>query len=185
MISCDPPQHEQLVEDQPAHDCLVRRHARLHGASVSKTIAMKSRNPISQTKVMIAVLGSEDETRSNTTKCRHDSACNSPANHFEVAPTRRRGAKMRPSKTARSAGKMGMAAEDFAAEFYGPPEYVITHIRTEKLKNGNTRVYHWVERNGSLVPCFMALIATTDLVSMNEAVQESLSNGCPPGQRAH
>lgn len=66
-------------------------------------------------------------------------------------------------------------AENFAAEFYGCPEYVITHIRTEKLKNGNTRVYHWVERNGQLVPCFMALIATTDLVVMNEAVQESLS----------
>lgn len=66
-------------------------------------------------------------------------------------------------------------SEDFAAEFYGLPEYVITHIRTEKLKNGNTRLYHWVERNGSLVPCFMALIATADLVLMNEAVQESLN----------
>ena len=64
---------------------------------------------------------------------------------------------------------------NFAADFYGCPEYVITHIRTEKLKNGNTRVYHWVERCGQLVPCFMALIATTDLVVMNEAVQESLS----------
>ena len=64
---------------------------------------------------------------------------------------------------------------NFAADFYGCPEYVITHIRTEKLKNGNTRVYHWVERCGQLVPCFMALIATADLVVMNEAVQESLS----------
>jgi hypothetical protein len=78
-----------------------------------------------------------------------------------------------------------MPQEDFAAEFYGLPEYVITHIRTEKLKNGNTRVYHWVERNGSLVPCFMALIATADLAVMSETVQDSLATGCPPGQIAH
>jgi hypothetical protein len=76
-----------------------------------------------------------------------------------------------------------MREVDFAADFCGLPEYVITHIRTEKLKNGNVRVYHWVERNGSLVPCFMALIAATDLVVMNEAVQESLN--LPEGQRAH
>ena len=72
-------------------------------------------------------------------------------------------------------------SENFAAEFFGCPEYVITHIRTEKLKNGNTRVYHWVERNGTLVPCFMALIATTDLAIMNDAVQESLNDRVPEG----
>lgn len=71
-------------------------------------------------------------------------------------------------------------AEDWTAEFVNCPEYVITHIRTEKLKNGNTRVYHWEERNGSLVPTFMAFIATTDLVVMNETVQESLSDFVPP-----
>lgn len=64
--------------------------------------------------------------------------------------------------------------ENFAEDFYGLPEYVITHIRSERLSNGNTRVYHWVERNGQLVPCFMALIATTDLVVMNDVIQESL-----------
>lgn len=64
--------------------------------------------------------------------------------------------------------------DDFAAEFYGLPEYVITHVRGEKLPNGCTRVYHWVERNGTLVPCFMALIATCDLVVMNEVVQNVL-----------
>lgn len=78
-----------------------------------------------------------------------------------------------------------MPAEDFAAEFYGLPEYVITHIRTEKLKSGNTRVYLWVERNGSLVPCFMALIAYPDLVVMSEKVQETLNEVCPPGHLAH
>lgn len=71
-------------------------------------------------------------------------------------------------------GGMEMSGEDFSAEFYGLPEYVITHIRTEKLANGCTRVYHWVERNGHLVPCFMAMIATSDLMVMNEAVQEIL-----------
>jgi hypothetical protein len=78
-----------------------------------------------------------------------------------------------------------MPGEDFAAEFYGLPEFVITHIRTEKLANGNTRVYHWVERCGRLVPCFMALIATKDLAVMNEAVQEVLNDSLPEGQRAH
>lgn len=63
-------------------------------------------------------------------------------------------------------------SENFAADFYGCPEYVITHIRTEKLQNGNTRVYHWELRNGILVPSFMAFIATSDLIVMNEVVQE-------------
>lgn len=76
-------------------------------------------------------------------------------------------------------------SEDFAAEFYGLPEYVITHIRTEKLKNGNTRVYHWVERNGHLVPTFMALVANKDLMVMNDAVQETLSETMREGQSAH
>lgn len=75
--------------------------------------------------------------------------------------------------------------EDFAADFYGLPEYVITHIRTEKLKNGNTRVYHWVERNGSLVPSFMALIATKDLAVMSETVQETINESLRAGQLAH
>jgi len=78
-----------------------------------------------------------------------------------------------------------MPGEDFAAEFYGLPEFVITHIRTEKLKNGNTRVYHWVERNGRLVPCFMALVANKDLVVMNEIVQETLDDSMRDGQLAH
>lgn len=75
--------------------------------------------------------------------------------------------------------------EDFAAEFYGLPEYVITHIRTEKLSNGCTRVYHWVERNGHLVPCFMALIATSDLMVMNDIVQESLTDVMRARKRAN
>ncbi|CAN0506927.1 unnamed protein product, partial [Phaeothamnion confervicola] len=66
-------------------------------------------------------------------------------------------------------------SENFAADFDGRPEYVITHIRTEKLANGNTRVYHWENRNGILVPAFMAFIATKDLVVMNGVVQESLN----------
>jgi hypothetical protein len=78
-----------------------------------------------------------------------------------------------------------MPQEDFAAEFYGLPEFVITHIRTEKLTNGNTRVYHWVERNGRLVPSFMALIANKDLLVMNEVVQETLNDSLRPGQIAH
>jgi hypothetical protein len=80
---------------------------------------------------------------------------------------------------------MGMPQEDFAAEFYGLPEFVITHIRTEKLTNGNTRVYHWVERNGRLVPCFMALIANKDLTVMNGIVQETLNDSLAEGQLAH
>lgn len=76
-------------------------------------------------------------------------------------------------------------AEDFAADFYGLPEYVITHIRTEKLKNGNTRVYHWVERCGKLVPTFMALIATKDLMVMNDAVQETLNETVREGELVH
>ena len=75
--------------------------------------------------------------------------------------------------------------DDFAAEFFGCPEYVITHIRTEKLKNGNTRVYHWVERNGRLVPTFMALIANKDLMVMNDAVKEALTETMREGQLAH
>lgn len=75
--------------------------------------------------------------------------------------------------------------EDFAADFYGLPEYVITHIRTEKLKNGNTRVYHWVERCGTLVPSFMALIATKDLAVMNDKVQEALNETVKDGQLVH
>jgi hypothetical protein len=78
-----------------------------------------------------------------------------------------------------------MPNSDFAAEFYGLPEYVITHIRTEKLKNGNTRVYHWVERNGRLVPCFMALIANADLFIMNDTVRETLDDSPREGQLAH
>jgi hypothetical protein len=80
---------------------------------------------------------------------------------------------------------MGMPHQDFAAEFYGLPEFVITHIRTEKLKNGNTRVYHYVERCGRLVPCFMALIATKDLAVMNDAVRETLDDSMREGQLAH
>ena len=76
-------------------------------------------------------------------------------------------------------------SEDFAADFYGLPEFVITHIKTEKLKNGNTRVYHWVERCGKLVPTFMALVATRDLAIMNEAVQETLNDSIREGQSAH
>lgn len=68
---------------------------------------------------------------------------------------------------------------DFSAEFYGLPEYVITHIRVEKLKNGNSRVYHWEERNGVLIPSFMAYIAAPDLIVMNETVQESLADFVP------
>lgn len=49
-------------------------------------------------------------------------------------------------------------------------------ITTPIAISENTRVYHWVERCGQLVPCFMALIATTDLVVMNEAVQEALAD---------
>lgn len=67
-------------------------------------------------------------------------------------------------------------SDDFAADFYGLPEYVITHIRTEKLKHGNVRVYHWEERNGHLVPAFMAFIAAADLVVMNDEVQETLND---------
>jgi hypothetical protein len=74
-----------------------------------------------------------------------------------------------------------MSDEDFATEFYGLPEYVITHIRTEKLKNGNVRVYHWEERNGQLVPAFMAFIAGNDLVVMNGAVQDALLDFVAPG----
>lgn len=71
---------------------------------------------------------------------------------------------------------MGSADEDgdFAAEFYGLPEFFITHIRAEKLGNGCTRVYHWVERNGRKVPAFMALIVEDDLVVMNDTIQDSL-----------
>jgi hypothetical protein len=71
---------------------------------------------------------------------------------------------------------------DFSADFYGLPEYVVTHIRTEKLKNGNVRLYHWEERNGVLVPAFMAFIAVPDLIVMNDAVQESLEDFVPAGQ---
>jgi hypothetical protein len=70
-------------------------------------------------------------------------------------------------------------SENFASSFHGCPEYVITHIRTEKLTNGNTRVYHWENRNGILVPSFMAFIATKDLVVMNSVVQEALSDYAP------
>jgi hypothetical protein len=73
--------------------------------------------------------------------------------------------------------------KDYSAEFYGLPEYVITHIRVEKLKNNNSRVYHWEERNGMLVPVFMAFIATPDLIVMNDAVQESLIDF--PRAKAH
>lgn len=69
--------------------------------------------------------------------------------------------------------------KDFTAEFFGLPEYVITHIRTEKLRNGNTRIYHWEERNGVLVPAFMAFVAASDLVVMNDQVQEALSGYVP------
>lgn len=64
-------------------------------------------------------------------------------------------------------------SENFASEFYGLPEYVITHIRTEKLEH-NTRVYHWVSRGGMLVPQFTAFIAVKDLIVMNGAVQACL-----------
>lgn len=67
-------------------------------------------------------------------------------------------------------------SDNFAADFYGCPEYVITHIRTEKLTNGNTRVYHWENRNGILVPSFMAFIATRDLIVMSGIVQETLGD---------
>ena len=68
-----------------------------------------------------------------------------------------------------------MSEDNFASEFYGLPEYVITHVKTETLKNGNVRVYHWVERAGQLVPCFMAMIATSDLVVMNDVVQAGIA----------
>lgn len=76
-------------------------------------------------------------------------------------------------------------ADDFAAEFYGLPEYVITHIRTEKVRNGNTRIYHWEERNGVLVPQFMAFIASSDLVVMNDQVQEALAGYVPDFSQKH
>jgi hypothetical protein len=72
--------------------------------------------------------------------------------------------------------------EDYSSEFYGLPEYVITHIRVEKLKNNNRRVYHWEERNGMLIPSFMAFIAGPDLIVMSEAVQESLIDITPGGR---
>lgn len=75
--------------------------------------------------------------------------------------------------------------DDFTAEFYGLPEYVITHIRTEKLRNGNTRIYHWEERNGVLVPSFMAFIAASDLVVMNDKVQEALAGYIPIASQKH
>lgn len=70
-------------------------------------------------------------------------------------------------------------ADDWTAEFANCPEYVITHIRTEKLQNGNTRVYHWEKRGGQLIPSFMAFIATVDLVVMNDVVQDSLHDFVP------
>lgn len=76
-------------------------------------------------------------------------------------------------------------SEDFAAEFHGLPEYVITHIRTEKLKNGNTRIYHWEERNGVLVPAFMAFVASSDLVIMNDQVQDALTGYVQEGRSKH
>ena len=75
--------------------------------------------------------------------------------------------------------------EDYSSEFYGLPEYVITHIRVEKLRNSNRRVYHWEERNGMLVPAFMAFIATPDLVIMNDVVQESLIDFVPRMKANH
>jgi hypothetical protein len=78
-----------------------------------------------------------------------------------------------------------MAIENFATDFYGCPEYVITHIRTERLTNGNTRVYHWESRNGLLVPSFMAFIATRDLVVMNSVVRETLNETLLDGQMSH
>jgi hypothetical protein len=82
-------------------------------------------------------------------------------------------------------GGVTTMAENFATDFYGCPEYVITHIRTEKLANGNTRVYHWENRNGLLVPSFMAFIATKDLVVMNGIVQETLNDYAPDDRLQH
>lgn len=69
--------------------------------------------------------------------------------------------------------------EDYATEFFGLPEYVITHIRTEVLEQ-NRRVYHWVKRGGVMVPQFTAFIAAKDLIVMHGVVKESLSDFTPP-----
>lgn len=72
----------------------------------------------------------------------------------------------------------------FASEFYGLPEYVITHIRTENLEH-NRRIYHWVMRGGMLVPQFTAFVAAKDLIIMSDMVQETLTDFQPLRRSSH
>lgn len=57
------------------------------------------------------------------------------------------------------------------ADFYGVPEYFISHVTTESAGNGNIRVVNYAVRGGNSVAQFTVVIAAIDLLKASRQVE--------------
>jgi hypothetical protein len=57
------------------------------------------------------------------------------------------------------------------ADFYGVPEYFVSHVATESAGNGNIRVINYAVRGGMSVPQFTVVIAAVDLLKASREVE--------------
>lgn len=57
------------------------------------------------------------------------------------------------------------------ADFYGVPEYFVSHVTTESAGNGNIRVFNYAMRAGMPVAQFSVVIAAVDLLKASRQVE--------------
>lgn len=70
------------------------------------------------------------------------------------------------------------------SEFYGCPEYVVNHHRTEQMSLG-IRVYHWRKLGNLMVPQFTAVLSPLELAAIakdvHQTAMKALAEGTPTG----
>ncbi|MCX7320414.1 MAG: hypothetical protein NT113_13305 [Hyphomicrobiales bacterium] len=68
------------------------------------------------------------------------------------------------------------------ADFYGVPEFFISHVTTESAGNGNIRVFNYATRGGVSVPQFTVVIAAIDLIKASRQVEVAAESAFIEGE---
>lgn len=71
-----------------------------------------------------------------------------------------------------SAGLSAMGNAIEAAEFYGVPEFYVTHCHMEDAGGGCIRIYNFVSRGGGSIPVYSVVMPAQYLLGSSQRVSE-------------
>lgn len=105
--------------------------------------------------------------RTKTRVCRRETWRGAESNYLEPFKI----VRASPRRYGLMADILAWGIEMSEADFYGVPEFFISHVTTESAGNGNIRVFNYAVRGGIEVPQFTVVIAAVDLLKASRQVE--------------